>query len=373
MDFIDQIKQLAERVGKLKEQILTEEATKNAFIMPFIQCLGYDVFNPLEVVPEYVADIGVKKGEKVDYAIIKDNNPIILIECKHWKEDLLKHNEQIFRYFTVSKAKFGVLTNGITYMFFTDLVEPNIMDQEPFFQFEITNLKDTEAEELKKFHKSYFQIDTITLAANDLKHANAIKTLFSNDLKNPSEGYVKYIISQVYTGRATEKVSTYFAELVKKSLQQVVSDLITERLKSALSQEAESTKNTKPETETQPDVSTIVPDESKIITTDEELECFQIVRAILRKKVPVSRIAYRDTQSYFSILLDDNNRKPLCKLYLNGVKKNIGIFDETKKETRYEIAGPDSIFEYEDKLDKIVESYDKGPEVKENGLTQIST
>ena len=91
MDFKDQIKILADRVSKLKEQILTEEATKNAFIMPFIQALGYDVFNPLEVVPEYITDIGTKKGEKIDYAIFRDGEPILLIECKHWGQDLSLH------------------------------------------------------------------------------------------------------------------------------------------------------------------------------------------------------------------------------------------------------------------------------------------
>lgn len=365
MDFIDQIKQLAERVVKLKDQIQTEEATKNAFIMPFIQALGYDVFNPLEVVPEYVADIGVKKGEKVDYAIIKDGNPIILIECKHWKEDLLKHNEQLFRYFTVSKAKFGILTNGINYMFFTDLVESNKMDPDPFFQFDLTSLKETEVEELKKFHKSYFQIDTITSAANDLKHSNAIKALFSNDLKNPSDAFVKYFISQVYSGRATEKISAYFTELVKKSLQQAVSDLITERLKSALSQEAESTKQAQNSQEGTTDTVSQTVEENKIITTDEELEAFQIVRAMLRKQVAVSRIAFRDTQSYFSILLDDNNRKPICKVYLNGSKKSVGVYDEAKKETKYDLTSLDSLFEYADKFEKIVAFYDKSLDGKD--------
>ncbi|HEY8916523.1 MAG TPA: restriction endonuclease, partial [Chitinophaga sp.] len=91
MDFKDQLKQLGNRVAKLKDQILTEEATKNAFVMPFIQCLGYDVFNPLEVVPEFIADLEIKKGEKVDYAIIKDNKPTILIECKHWSANLDPH------------------------------------------------------------------------------------------------------------------------------------------------------------------------------------------------------------------------------------------------------------------------------------------
>jgi len=359
MDFIDQIKQLADRVLKLKDQIATEEATKNAFIMPFIQALGYDVFNPIEVVPEYVADIGIKKGEKVDYAIMKDGNPIILVECKHWNEELLKHNEQLFRYFTVSKAKFGILTNGINYLFFTDLVEPNKMDNDPFFQIDITNLKDTEVEELKKFHKSYFQIETITSAANDLKYSNSIKVMFNNDLKNPSEGLVRYFISHVYPGRVTEKITTYFSELVKKSLQQVISDLITERLKSAITQEAESTKVVAAAKELPAESATPAGDENKIITTEEEMEGFQLIRAILRKKVSVSRIAYRDAQSYFNILLDDNNRKPICRLYFNGGKKQIGIFDEAKKEAKSEISSVEGIFDYADNLERTIDIYEK--------------
>lgn len=132
MDFKDQIKNLGERVDKLKNQIATEEATKNAFIMPFIQTLGYDVFNPLEIVPEYITDIGTKKGEKIDYAIFKDEKPTILIECKHWAQNLNLHDGQLLRYFHVSKAKFGILTNGINYRFYSDLVEQNKMDEKHF-------------------------------------------------------------------------------------------------------------------------------------------------------------------------------------------------------------------------------------------------
>ena len=95
MDFKDQIKILGERVVKLKDQIATEEVTKNAFIMLFLQSLGYDIFNPVEVIPEYVTDIGTKKGEKIDYAIFKDGNPIILIECKHCNQNLNLHEGQL--------------------------------------------------------------------------------------------------------------------------------------------------------------------------------------------------------------------------------------------------------------------------------------
>lgn len=353
MDLIDILKQLADRVIKLKDQIATEEATKNAFIMPFLQALGYDVFNPLEVVPEYVTDIGTKKGEKIDYAIFKDNVPTILIECKHWSKNLDLHDGQLLRYFHVSNAKFGILTNGITYRFYTDLVEPNKMDEKPFFEFDISDLKEAQVEELKKFHKSYFEIDKIVNTASELKYTNEIKAILNSELKNPSETFVKFFVSSVYPGRATEKIMFQFTELVKKSTAQVLSDLITDRLKSALNKEKHLT-DQQPEANVLPEQ-----EENKIITTDEELEAFLIIKTILRQKIDSKRIVYRDAQSYFSILLDDNNRKTICRLYLNGSKKQIGLLDEMKKETKYEITSLDDIFKFSTQLLSTADTYDK--------------
>lgn len=177
MDFADQVKILSKRVDTLKNQIQTEEATKTSFIMPFFQLLGYDVFNPLEFVPEYTADVGIKKGEKVDYAILNDGEPVILVEAKWCGESLDKHGGQLFRYFGTTKAKFGILTNGFEYRFFTDLDEQNKMDQKPFFVFDITQIKEQDITELKKFHKASFDIDAVFSAAEDLKYSNQVKQL----------------------------------------------------------------------------------------------------------------------------------------------------------------------------------------------------
>ena len=102
MDFKNQIKQLGERVVKLKDSLWTEEATKNAFIMPFIQILGYDVFNPLEVVPEFISDIWIKKWEKIDEVLISNsevNNTYILEEVDAYFIDTLlienKNNKKV--------------------------------------------------------------------------------------------------------------------------------------------------------------------------------------------------------------------------------------------------------------------------------------
>lgn len=354
MDFKDLIKQIGDRVIKLKDQIQTEEATKNAFIMPFLQALGYDVFNPLEVVPEYTTDIGTKKGEKIDYAIFKDGAPTILIECKHWAQNLNLHDGQLLRYFHVSKAKFGLLTNGIHFRFYSDLVDANKMDEKPFLEFNISEIKDNQIEELKKFHKSIFDAESIVNTASELKFITELKQLFQQEINNPSPEFVKHFARQVYPSIVTAKVLEQFTILTKRSVQQHISDLITERLKTALTKEDEATKEQEAIQAEQTKV-----EESKVVTTEEELEGFMIVKTILRQKISLSRISHRDAQSYFAILLDDNNRKTICRLYLNGGKKYLAILDDQKKEIKKEILTLDDIFNHSETLLKIAESYDK--------------
>jgi hypothetical protein len=354
MDFKDQIKILGERVVKLKDQIATEEATKNAFIMPFLQSLGYDVFNPVEVIPEYVTDIGTKKGEKIDYAIFKDGSPIILVECKHCSQNLDLHEGQLLRYFHVSKAKFGILTNGIIYKFYSDLVEANKMDEKPFLEFNITEIKDIQIEELKKFHKSYFDAESITNTASELKYSNELKQLISQELNSPTHDFVKHLAKQVYPSIITAKVLDLFTQLTKKAAQALLSDLITERLNNALKKEKEDEQQ-----EIQEAAALTEKANSKIETTEEELEGFLIIKSILRQKIDVSRVAYRDAQTYFAILLDDNNRKTICRLYFNGNKKYLMYFNDNKKEVKKEIQSLDDLFTHSNELLEVLNRYEE--------------
>ena len=351
MDFKDSIKQLADKVVKLRDSINTEEATKNAFIMPFINALGYDVFNPLEVIPEMVCDIGTKKGEKIDYAILKDGEPIILIECKHWNQDLTLHDNQLLRYFHVSKAKFGLLTNGIIYRFYTDLMEKNKMDEKPFLEFDLTDIKDSQIEELKKFHKSYFNIDTILSSASELKFTSELKALLAQEFANPSPELTKYFAKQIYEGTITAKLLEQFTLLTKKTISNYINDLISERLKSAMKQENEE------KTTTTEEATAVCAETSVIDTTSEEIEGFMITRAILRQVVDVSRVVFRDAKTYFAILFDDNNRKPICRLYLNGSKRYIVMFDEEKKELKTPIETIDDLYKFADNLISTVNKY----------------
>jgi hypothetical protein len=353
MEFKDQVKLLADRVSKMKDKIHTEEATKNALIMPFIQTMGYDVFNPLEVVPEFIADIGIKKGEKVDYAIIKDGFPIILIECKHWSSDLDPHNSQLFRYFHTTTARFGILTNGIMFRFYTDLVESNKMDEKPFFEFRIDDMKEAQVEKLKEFTKDNFNLESINNTASELKYMSELRNLIVKEISDPSEDFTKYFARMVYHGMVTAKVLEQFKSLVKRTFHQYINDSINERLKTALATEQQ-----KAEQIAKEELTSNITEETRVVTTAEEMEAFYIIRAILCAKVNVSRVALRDNQSYCGILLDDNNRKPICRLHFNGKKKQVTFFD-TGKEEKVNIDENNQLYEYTSRFMHMVEVYEK--------------
>lgn len=339
MDFIDQLRVLASRIATTREMVQTEEATKNAMIMPMIQALGYDVFNPLEVTPELVADVGTKKGEKVDYAILKEGKPIILFECKKAGADLsINHASQLFRYFHVTEARFGVLTNGLLYRFFTDLEQPNKMDEKPFFEFNVLDFKDRDVEELRKFAKSAFDLEIILTTANELKYTRAVQLKLSQLLTSPTDDFVRLVAADLIGSRRfSPALKDQFALVTKRAFDQLISEKINLRLKGAMAPESVTVSETdipEPEPKQEPGV-------PAISTTLEELEGLHSIRAILRDVVNPRRIAMRDAQSYCAILLDDNNRKPICRLrFNNGQKLRIGIFNESKEE---EVVGIDSV------------------------------
>lgn len=348
MDFKDQIKQLSSRIEKIKDNIATEEATKNAFIMPFIQALGYDVFDPTEVVPELDCDLVKKKGEKIDYAIQKDGETIMLFECKHWQQNLNLHETQLQRYFVASKAKFGVLTNGIEYRFYSDLNKPNLMDEAPFLTVNMLNLKDDQITALRQFHKSYFNLEGILSSASQLKYMSSLKAVIREEFQNPSEDLVRMLAKRVYDGLATKNVIEQFTELVKKSLTEYVNDAIADRLNIAMA-----TTETKPEQAAatdEPEQAAEEGEDSKIVTTEEEMEGFYIVKAILRNAIAAERIFYRDAQSYFAILIDDSNRKTICRLYFNSANKRLAIIKADKSEVKYNIDTLDDIYTHADEL-----------------------
>ncbi len=343
MEFIEKVNQLKERSANLKDSLQTEEATKNALIMPFLNALGYDVFNPLEVVPEFIADSRLKKDEKVDYAIMKDGKPIILIECKKVENDKLdvkKHAGQLFKYFTASKAKFIILTNGIVYKFFSDIEEPNILDKEPFFIFNLQDFKENHIETLSEFCKENFDIDKAYSNAGDLKYIKQFEQVIENEYRTPSDDFVKYLINKsgVCDGRITDKVIEKHKNTTIEAFNLFMSKVMKTSLDFSLNSKQESKD-----------------DKNEIVTTLEELEGYAVVKSLLNGVIDISRVTYRDNRSYFNVLLDDNILKTVCRLYFNKSQKYVAFLVD-KKEIKTPINGINDLFNFKDQIiNKVVE------------------
>jgi hypothetical protein len=354
VDIEERAAALADQIRKHKADIQTEEATKTAFVMPFIgSVLGYDVFNPTEVIPEFVADVGVKKGEKIDYAIVHDGQVQVLIEVKKIGIDLnFEHASQLFRYFAVTTARIAILTNGESYQFYTDLDAPNKMDSKPFLVLDFADIDETLLPDLAKLRKESFNLDSVLGSAEELKYIGALKRVLVGLFRQPADDWVKFLAARVYDGNVTARVREQFVPLVGKAMRQFLNEQATDRLKTALVTD---------EPPAEPVVATVdatVPDgASDLVTTEEEHDGYRIVRAIVCSEVPVSRVFARDTKSYFGILLDDNNRKPIVRLWFNRTRKYLGLFDEHKVESRVAITEVEDIYQYADHLRKTVARY----------------
>lgn len=354
MDFKDKVDELSKRIESLRNSVLTEEATKHSFVMPFISLLGYDIFNPMVVVPEFTADIGKKKGEKVDYAIIQDDKPLILIEVKHHIENLDKHSSQLERYYTVTESKFGIITNGIEYRFFSDMDKQNKMDTKPFLVINLLDLKDREIKELERFTKENLDVDKILTMANKQKYITQIKQLFKKETIEPSDELAKFFANKITDKIKTQTVIDEFKGYIKTAFADIVNDMAQDKINSLKSQlNVEINSNSVINNEDD------LIENDGIITTEEEIEGFFIVKSILGEITSLSRIVGRDTKSYFGILLDDNNRKWICRLRFNTSQKYISLHETDKEDIKYPIEKLEDIYSYKEKLKTIVERLDK--------------
>jgi len=350
-DFQESIKQLAVRINDLKDHITTEEATKTSFVLPFFQLMGYDIFNPREFLPEFTADVGIKKGEKVDYAIMNDGNPVILIECKSCTENLIPHDSQLFRYFGTTKAKFSILTNGIIYKFYTDLEDKNKMDEKPFLEINLLDLKKNQVPELMKFQKTSFDVGIITSTASELKYMGLIQNYFSSLIKEPTDDFVKFLLAPCYEGPKTQNVINLFKPVVKKTINQYINDIMNEKISLAL-------ENENSQIAVQSDEPNEFTEEtSKINTTAGELECYFIIKGILSEIISPSRIVAKDTETYFGILLDGNTRKWICRLFVYASKIVLQLPGEEKTIIKFELAETNDLFKYKKEIRDIAQKY----------------
>lgn len=357
--FEDEIKEFAKEIPSKLEYIDTEETTKIALINPFLRLMGYDTTNPAEVRAEYTADVGTKKGEKVDFAILKDNEPILFIECKSANNELSDDNiSQLYRYFSITDVQIGILTNGIEYKFFTTGDDNNKMDEKPFMDIDILNLTKKDIKELEKFAKPNFNIDEVVSRADNLKYRNLIKKQLLSEIENPSDEFVKAIGRQVYDGILTSNVKERFSNLITVAFAEIINERVNKTLANAVaSNEQEDDDNIEAEEE--------IISEDGIITTEIEKEGYFIVRSIASEVIDPDLVAIRDRKHYCNILYDNNQRYPIVRFYFNNEEHlRVEFYDKItltknggKKGEKVDIENVSELYNYKERILNIVNEY----------------
>ncbi|MCF0162101.1 MAG: type I restriction enzyme HsdR N-terminal domain-containing protein [Fusobacterium necrophorum] len=360
MDLKDNIEEIGKKIEKYKDRVINEEMTKTAFVLPFFDMLGYDTRNPFEFHAEFTADIADAKGEKVDYAILIDDIPRILIECKDCNNNLENSDKQLTRYFNVTPAKIGILTNGIIYKFYTDLEKQNMMDDKPFLEINLLKIKDYQVNELKKFTRNSFDIDNILNSAEELKYSNAIKKLLKSEFENPTENFITYILNEIYDGVKTQKVKDRFTDTIKKSVNEFLNDIVRSKLEGALEVNKSSDLPPKIEETTYEQEEL----EEGPVTTEEELQAFAIVKALVHGIIDINKLTYKDTLNYFSVTLDDKVTKWVCRFYFNGSTKYIRFPEINENGTKDRapkimIESINDLYNYRDKIVESVKLYEE--------------
>ena len=313
------IKDIAAKVGRPGESLVTEEATKNALILPFIQALGYDVFDPAEVVPEFTADFGVKTGEKVDYAIKRDGELVMLVECKRAGAPLGSGQiTQLARYFAFTAARFGVLTDGVLYKFFSDLDAANIMDAQPFWEINLGQATERDTLMLDHFTKQSFVLGEAHAAAADLKRIAGMKAYLSLMLNQPDEEFVRLLAGRVFPDPLEEPRVAHFTNLAKAALGEFVNDPTRRGEGQGSDGGAEEASG--------------LPWRGVPVPPAEELEAYELVKTLLDGCVAPHRVVLRGHRTYRSILLDDNRLKTICRMDFTRPRKRFTVFHEGKEE-----------------------------------------
>lgn len=357
MDFADQIQALSQKIPDVLDFVKTEASTRSSLVEPFIRALGYDTSNPREVVPEFWANVDIPeavKDQRVDYAILHDGMPIILIECKHHSSKLEKGFNQLFSYYAPTSARMAILTNGVRYRLYADLDKSNIMDKTPFLEFDMTDVPVEVVQELKRLSKSSFNIEEAIAAARQLKYVRGFKAILRRQLEEPEDKFIQFFFSQLcpgshFAGGAKEVFRGY----AKRSFNELVEELLREKFNEFISPRgAQAPEPDEPEVEPE----SLEPDEAvkSVTTTEEEIQGFYIIKAILCDVIAAERIRMKDYQAYCNILLDGRQKYPLCRFYFNNPKNlRIGLFDKGGKhaaEEKIPIDSVEDIYLYYDRI-----------------------
>ena len=359
MAFEDEIQAIAERIPGLQSQgNLDDEAkTKQYLVVPFLRALGYDDSVPSQVVPEFTADFPGRQGWKVDYALISGDQPIIIIECKDSKNKLTDVST-LGRYFPFTKAPIGILTNGILYKFFTEIDDnPNTMDINPFLEVNLEHLDLKAVEQLEQFSRG-FNVDERLAAASDRKIIDGMKNMLVQQHSQPEDNFLELFVRALHKGSYSQAARDRFRPLLQEASREFIKDRLDATFRAAQSFTTRIDEKRGPEQSGEPDESG-----KEIATTAQEWQAYDIVKAIVQDLVASDRVAIRDAHSYCAVLVDNNNRRPVCRFYFNGPQKRLGVFDGSRADSgalnvrQYDIESLDDIHNYADQLREATRRY----------------
>lgn len=314
-----------------------------SLVAPFFQILGYDIFNPSEFCPEFTADVGIKKGEKVDYAILINGTPIILIEVKSIGKNLDRHSSQLFRYYSATNARFAILTNGLTYRFYTDLNEKNKMDTEPFYEFNLLSLSPDDYIEIPKFSKECFNEESIFDNASILMYSNQFMDYLHEQLSCPNDEFVRFFLKNAYQGIKTQNVIDKFRPILRKSLNDYIDKIVKEKMTSLVN--------------TSSYISAGNQETRKLFPSKEELEFHKSIQNMLKDLTDASNVTYKKTESYFAILYKNNVRKWLIRIIISNSQITIIVPDKNKNEVKFRISSFADVSSYKQYIENAIFMY----------------
>jgi len=326
-NFIQRLKSHIEHVKKVGEHCTTEETTKQALILPLLDILGFNPYDPTKVLAEFAADFpGVKATERVDYALYCNGQPVMFIEAKPFVANLTNHAPQLSRYFNSSLGvTIGAITNGREWRFFTDLINTNVMGEKPFLTIDFTKANPEDLTQLAEFKHDNFHAEKLRFFAEENQYIQQFKAVIKKSINEVDIDFVRYVAQQANIQR---QLNTKFLEsiqpFVKQAVQQAISDTVVKGLSSPTVITAQPVEQKIVESkakeiiEEKPDF-IVNPDNEKIITTKDEQELLRIVNELL----PGVTLEGRDTESYYSVLFQGKTNRWLFRYDVNRKRHTI--------------------------------------------------
>ena len=329
-DYKERLKGIRDTYRARANARITEEDTKRVFVIPFVQALGYDTNN----LAEFRSEVSASNGRRVDYVVLHDGNPVIIIECKPTSNNrLMDERGQLQGYYNAVKPVVAVLTNGNQYQFFGDLDGDGDMDSAPYLEINLDDYDDedfgnpgaSDINALKHFTKSEFNADSIRDAATEMKYKQRMRNFLEQQFSGTElhKDLVELLARLVYTGRLGANIRANLGALALEVFREFKDELV----KSAVGGSHHS-------------------------TTSEEMEGYFIVKNILWNVVDGDRVIFKDSKTYSKVQMDhsERSRKRVCLFRFNDLnRKKLGLLDGDE-EDQVDIASVGEINTYADRI-----------------------